>query len=195
MASGHIPQNTDPHPPPRRRSSPQKDVRRNARRRHRGQRPTATVDPNTKQQPRRPSRHCSRVRWPRFPHVAPKPHPSRHGSASASTPPVTSSKKSFGEAFGTATGVSDPRLQKIRIRNINPSGQAAAVAGYAGPGFHHWPSGHIPQNTDPHPLPRRRSSPQKRRSEKRSAPQPGSATHGYRKSGSETSTQAAKPPL
>ena len=26
-------------------------------------------------------------------------------------------KKTFGEAFGAATGVSDPRLQKIRIRN------------------------------------------------------------------------------
>ena len=37
----------------------------------------ATVDPNTKQLRRRPSRHCSRVRWPRFPHLAPRPHPSR----------------------------------------------------------------------------------------------------------------------
>ena len=37
----------------------------------------ATVDPNPKQLRRRPSRHCSRVRWPRFPHLAPMPHPSR----------------------------------------------------------------------------------------------------------------------
>ena len=27
-------------------------------------------------------------------------------------------------------------------------GQAAAVAGYAGPGFHNWPTGHIPQAPD-----------------------------------------------
>ena len=31
-------------------------------------------------------------------------------------------------------------------------GQAATVAGYAGPGFHNWPSGHIPQDTDTNPL-------------------------------------------
>ena len=29
-------------------------------------------------------------------------------------------KKTFGEAFGAATGVSDPRLQKIQIRNDYP---------------------------------------------------------------------------
>ena len=52
-------------------------------------------------------------------------------------------KKTFGEAFGAATGVSDPRLQKIRIRNNGAGGGAAAVAGYAGPGFHTWPAGHI----------------------------------------------------
>jgi hypothetical protein len=55
-------------------------------------------------------------------------------------------KKTFGQAFGAATGVSDPRLQKIRIRNNGAGGKAATVAGYAGPGFHNWPSGHIPQN-------------------------------------------------
>ena len=27
-----------------------------------------------------------------------------------------------------------------------PGGQTATVAGYAGPGFHHWPSGHTPQD-------------------------------------------------
>ena len=54
--------------------------------------------------------------------------------------------EAFGEAFGAATGVSDPRLQKIRIRNNGAGGKAATVAGYAGPGFHNWPSGHIPQN-------------------------------------------------
>ena len=65
-------------------------------------------------------------------------------------------KKTFGEAFGAATGVSDPRLQKIRIQNNNPGGKAATVAGYAGPGFHTWPPGHIPQDTDPNPLLRSR---------------------------------------
>jgi hypothetical protein len=55
-------------------------------------------------------------------------------------------KKTFGEALGEATGVGDPRLQKIRIRNNGAGGQAATVAGYAGPGFHNWPSGHIPQD-------------------------------------------------
>jgi hypothetical protein len=67
-------------------------------------------------------------------------------------------KKTFGEAFGTATGVSDPRLQKIRIRNNHAGGHAATVAGYVGPGFLTWPLGHIPQNTDPNPLQRIRSS-------------------------------------
>jgi hypothetical protein len=45
----------------------------------------------------------------------------------------------FGETFGAATGVSDPRLQKIRIRNHGAGGKAATVAGYAGLGFHTWP--------------------------------------------------------
>jgi hypothetical protein len=57
-------------------------------------------------------------------------------------------KKTFGKAFGEATGVSDPRLQKIRIRNHCAGGKAATVAGYAGPGFHTWPTGHFLQNTD-----------------------------------------------
>ena len=61
------------------------------------------------------------------------------------------------KTFGAATGVSDPRLQKIRIRNHGSDGKAAAVAGYVGPGFHNWPSGHIPQDTAPHPLLRIRS--------------------------------------
>ena len=43
-------------------------------------------------------------------------------------------KKTFGETFGTAT-----------------------VAGSAGPGFHNWPSGHIPQDTASKPLLRIRS--------------------------------------
>ena len=38
--------------------------------------------------------------------------------------------------------------QKIRIRNDDTGGQAATVAGVAGPGFHNWPTGHILQDTD-----------------------------------------------
>ena len=48
----------------------QKDVRRNVRRRDRGQRPTATKNPDTKPLRRRQSRRCSRVRRPRFPQLA-----------------------------------------------------------------------------------------------------------------------------
>ena len=70
-------------------------------------------------------------------------------------------KKSFGEAFGAATGVSDPRLQKSQTRNNHAGGQAATVAGDAGPGFHTWPPGHIPQAMAPNPLLRIRSTAQK----------------------------------
>ena len=41
-------------------------------------------------------------------------------------------KKTFGEAFGAATGVSDPRLQKIRIRNRCAGGKAATDRGRDG---------------------------------------------------------------
>ena len=75
-------------------------------------------------------------------------------------------KMTFGETFGAATGVSDPRLQKIRIQNNHAGGQAATVAGYAGPGFHNWPPSHIPQDTDTNPL-RRIRSPLKKHSEAR----------------------------
>jgi hypothetical protein len=70
----------------------------------------------------------------------------------------STAKKTFGAAFGAATGVSDPRLQKNRIRKNGAGGDAATVAGYAGPGFHNWPSGHIPQDTAPKPLLRIRST-------------------------------------
>ena len=56
-------------------------------------------------------------------------------------------QKSFGETFGAATGVSDPRLQKITIRNHHEGGSAATVAGDVGPGFYIWPRGHTPQDT------------------------------------------------
>ena len=49
-------------------------------------------------------------------------------------------------------------LSEIRIRNNGAGGKAATVAGYAGPGFHNWPSGHIPQDNgsetaSSHPVP------------------------------------------
>jgi uncharacterized protein (DUF2249 family) len=76
-----------PHPVPC-----QKNVRRGVRRRDRGQRPTATVDPDPKPLRRRQSRHCSRVRWPRFPQLALRPHPLRPGSETASPHPVPCEK-------------------------------------------------------------------------------------------------------
>ena len=91
------------------------------RRRDRGQRPTATKDPNTKKRRRRRRRHCSRVRWPRFPQLAFGPHPSR---------------------------------QWLRIRFFTSG-----------------------------PPPKRRS-----------APRPGSAAHGYKKSEYETTTQVSSLP-
>ena len=48
-------------------------------------------------------------------------------------------QQTFGETFGAATGVSDPRLQKTPIRNNGAGGKAATVAGYVGPGLHTWP--------------------------------------------------------
>ena len=53
--------------------------------------------------------------------------------------PLLRSRSPAKKAFGAATGVSDPRLQKIRIRNHGAGGKAATVAGYVGPGFHNWP--------------------------------------------------------
>ena len=76
-----------------------------------------------------------------------------------SFPAPAFSKKTFGETRADTvesvflhrpggSGVSDPRLQKIQIRNNHAGGKAATVAGVAGPGLHTWPSGHIPQDTD-----------------------------------------------
>jgi hypothetical protein len=54
--------------------------------------------------------------------------------------------------FGAATGISAPSYKKNPTQNHQPRGGAATVAGGAGPGFHHWPSGHILQDTDSQPL-------------------------------------------
>ena len=84
-------------------------------------------------------------------------------------------QKTFVETFGEARAATvesgsfsptgrlrgqRPQLQKIRIRNDGAGGDAATGTGYAGPGFHPWPPGHIPQNTDPKPLQSIRSPPQ-----------------------------------
>ena len=62
-------------------------------------------------------------------------------------------KKTFGEAFGAATGVSDPRLQKIRIRN-NYAGKLTSLSStdptpsVSGPnGASHTNPGCNPENT------------------------------------------------
>ena len=60
--------------------------------------------------------------------------------------PLLRSRSHAKMTFGAATGVSDPRLQKIRLRHRCAGGKAASVAGYVGPGFHTWLSGHIPQD-------------------------------------------------
>ena len=93
-----------------------KIVRKDVRRRDRGQRPPATENtriPHPKPPARRRRRHCSWGRRPRFPHLAPRPHPSSHGHESASSQPaVASAQKSFGKTFGAATGVSAPSYRK-----------------------------------------------------------------------------------
>ena len=75
--------------------------------------------------------------------------------------PLLRSRSPAQKTFGAATGVSDPRLQKTRIRNNHAGGKAATVAGDAGPGFDTWPPGHIPQDTNASALIRIRSPAQK----------------------------------
>ena len=61
--------------------------------------------------------------------------------------------KTFGKARAS--------FLRRRIRNRCAGGPTATVAGHTGPGFHHWPSGHIPQDTDLKSRIRSRSSAQK----------------------------------
>ena len=75
--------------------------------------------------------------------------------------PLIRSRFPANKTFGAATGVSAPSHRKTRIRNHQPRGQAATVAGDVGPGFHNWPPGHIPQITDPNALIRIRSPTEK----------------------------------
>ena len=103
---------------------------------------------------------AGRVRRPRFPHLAFGPHPSRHGSESASSHPPPC-QKDVRRGVRRRDRGQRPQLQKIRIRNDYAGGDAATVAGHVGPGFHNWPPGHIPQAKDTPPLPRIRSPTQK----------------------------------
>jgi hypothetical protein len=52
--------------------------------------------------------------------------------------------------------LSDDPQARIQRRNHQSVGKAATVAGGVDPGFHTWPTGHIPQNTDTNPLIRSR---------------------------------------
>ena len=104
-------------------------------------------NPDPKPLRRRPSRHCSRVRWPRFSHLAHRPLPSKHGSASPFTQPGPMPKRRSEKRSAPRPG-SATTATEIQIRNPCAGGQAATVAGYAGPGFHTWPTGHFLQNTD-----------------------------------------------
>ena len=118
---------------------------------------------------------AGRVRRPRFPHLAFGPHPSRHGSESASSHPPPC-QKDVRRGVRRRDRGQRPQLQKIRIRNDYAGGDAATVAGHVGPGFHHWPPSHIPQAPDTNALirirrvgtgPKTRSA---RRSERRAPP-------------------------
>jgi hypothetical protein len=147
-------------------------------------------DADPKQPRRRPSRHCSRVRWSRFPHLALRPHPSRHRSESASPQPVHCQKdvrkgvrrRDRGQR---PTATKDPNSKQPRRR---PSRHCSRVRRPRFPHLalrpHPSSTGYETASPQPVPLPKRRS-----------APRPGSATHGYRKSEHETTAQAAKPPL
>jgi hypothetical protein len=108
-------------------------------------------NPDPKRLRRRRRRHCSRVRWPRFLHLAFGPHPSRHGSETASSHSAPC-QKDVRRGVRRRDRGQRPTATEIRIRNHGAGGQAATVAGYAGPGFHTWPSGHILQDTAPKPL-------------------------------------------
>ena len=75
-------------------------------------------------------------------------------------------------------------------------GDAATVAGYAGPGFHIWPSGHYPQATDPNALIRNRPPAFAKKSFGETfGAATGVSDPSYKKSRYETTIQAVKPPL
>ena len=108
---------------------------------------------------RRQSRRCSRVRWPRFPHLAVRPHTSKHGYETASSQPVVD----LGSKF-VRRGVRRRHRSQRPTATVDPNtkqprgGQAAAVAGYADPGLLTWPSRphpsrHGSESASPQPAP------------------------------------------
>ena len=113
----------------------------------------------------RPSRHCSRVRWPRLLQLAFGPHPSRHGSETASSHSAPCQKD-------VRRGVRRRHCSRVRWPRFP---QLAFGPHRSRPWLRNrfFASGPMP----------------KRRSERRSAPRPGSATHGYKSSEYETTAQ------
>ena len=142
---------------------------------------------------RRQRRRCSRVRWPRFPHLAPRPHPSKHGSETASPHPVHGSKKRSERRSaprpGSAThGYRSPKYETTTWR------QSRRCSRVRRPRFPHLALRPHPSRQwlrirffAAGPMPKKRSA-------RRSAPRPGSATHGYKRSESETTTQVSSLP-
>jgi hypothetical protein len=139
---GHIPQNTDSKPRIRirrvqtglKKSSERRSARRAPPRSYPAsrQRPggSGVSDPSYKKSrdettTRRPRRRCSRVRRPRFPPLAPRPHPSKHGFETTDPNPTRSNRtqKTFGETFGearAATVVSSFAAKTGRLRGQRP---------------------------------------------------------------------------
>ena len=121
--SRHGSETASPHPVPC-----QKDVRRGVRRRDRGQRPTATKEPDPKPLRRRGAAAVAGSAGPGF-HNWPSGHIPQDTAPKPLLRIRSHAKKTFGEAFGAATGVSDPRRQKIRIRN-NYAGKLTSRRGH-----------------------------------------------------------------
>jgi hypothetical protein len=153
-------ESTDSNPVPR-----QKDVRRDVRRRDRGQRPQLQKTPASRIRNHQSGGQAATVAGD----VGPGFHtwPPGHIPQNTDTNPLPRSRPSAPAQKDVRRDVrrrdrgQRPQLQKTpasRIRNHHAGGQAATVAGDVGPGFHTWPPGHIPQNTDPNPLPRSRAS-------------------------------------
>ena len=88
-------------------------------------------DPNTKQRRRREAATVVGYAGPGF-HTWPSGHIPQDTAPNPLLRIRPHAKKAFGEAFGAATGVSDPRLQKIRIRNNGAGGDAATDRGRDG---------------------------------------------------------------
>jgi hypothetical protein len=129
--SGHIPQDTAPNPLLRSRPTAKKDVRRGVRRRDRGQRPTATEIPIRNNNAGGQAATVAGYAGPGF-HTWPSGHIPQDTAPNPLLRSRPTAKKTFGEALGEATGVGDPRLQKIRIRNNGAGGQAATDRGRDG---------------------------------------------------------------